>query len=150
MAGHSNYMKLQVLKLVFQKLFDGVVFNGGGTVSNLTVALHTADPGDAGTQATNEVTVGQDATYARQTVARSSGGWTVAQVGDVVTASLVADLAFPNTSAVGSGCTITHMSVGDGTNIWYSGTVVPNIILAATTAGQSVRLASGTTVATEN
>ena len=78
------------LELVFQNITvsgigsDGL--RGSTTAGTLSVALFTADPGEAGV-ATNEC---QYTSYARVTVARASGagGWTVA--GDTVT----------NTSAV--------------------------------------------------
>lgn len=44
------------------------------TAGSLYVSLHTADPGEAGDQSTNEVSYGS---YARVAVARSSAGWTV-------------------------------------------------------------------------
>ena len=43
-------------------------------LTNLYVALHTADPGESGTQSTNEISY---TSYARVAVARSSAGWTV-------------------------------------------------------------------------
>lgn len=88
--------------------------------ANITVALHTADPGEAGTQSTSEATYGA---YARQSVARTSGGWTVT----ANSVSPVANIDFPEAS---SGTeTITHFSTGSGvTNyLMHSGTVTPNI-----------------------
>ena len=41
---------------------------------NVFVALHTADPGEAGTQSTSEAAY---TGYGRATVARTSGGWTI-------------------------------------------------------------------------
>jgi hypothetical protein len=86
-------------------------------------ALHTADPGDAGTQSTSETTY---TSYARVNVNRNSGGWTV--TGGSV--SPVAAISFPAGSG-GSG-TITHWSTGKSgggaTPILYSGTVTPNIV----------------------
>ncbi len=73
--------------------------------TTLTVALHTADPGEAGDQTTNEATY---TGYARVTVARSSSGWTV--TGSSVTNA--AEIAFP--IATGGSETITHVSVGSG------------------------------------
>lgn len=70
---------------------------------SLYVALHTADPGAAGSQTTSEATYGS---YARVTVARSSAGWDV--VGQ--TASNDDLLQFPQCSS-GSN-TITHVSIG--------------------------------------
>jgi hypothetical protein len=70
---------------------------------NLFVALHTADPGEAGDQTTNEATY---TGYARVSVARDSGGWTVS--GN--RASNTAEITFAE--CTGGSNTITHVSVG--------------------------------------
>ncbi len=43
-----------------------------GSVTSLTIALHTADPGIGGSQSTNEASY---TSYARQSVSRTSGNW---------------------------------------------------------------------------
>jgi hypothetical protein len=71
---------------------------------SLYVALHTADPGEAGDQTTSEATY---TNYARQAVSRAgAAGWTVAtnQV------SNTAAITFPACGVTGN--TITHWSVG--------------------------------------
>ncbi len=69
----------------------------------LYVALHTADPGEAGTQTTSEA----DYTgYARVAVTRNGAGWSVS--GN--TASNAAEVTFPE--CTGGANTITHVSVG--------------------------------------
>ena len=92
-------------------------------VTNLYVSLHTADPGEAGDQTTNEATY---TSYARVAVARTSGGWTVS--GNSV--SPVSNINFP--AGTGGSGTVTHFAVGtaaSGTGkILYSGTVTPNIV----------------------
>lgn len=67
------------------------------------MALHTADPGEAGNQSTNETSY---TGYARVAVARSGAGWTV--TGNAVTNA--ATITF-GISTVGTP-TITHFSVG--------------------------------------
>ena len=47
--------------------------NGGASIS-IYVSLHTASPGEAGDQSTNEVA---GAFYARQSIYKGTGGWTV-------------------------------------------------------------------------
>lgn len=47
------------------------------TAQSLYVALHTANPGAAGSQGTSEVTWSGGTPYARVAVARTTGGWTV-------------------------------------------------------------------------
>jgi hypothetical protein len=101
-------------------------------LTNLYVALHTADPGAVGTEATNEISY---TGYARVAVARSVGGWTV--TGSSV--SPVAAVIFGVMTA-GAGGTVTHWSVGvasaGATKILYSGAVLPTILVAVTVTPQ--------------
>ena len=71
--------------------------------ANLFVSLHTADPGESGSQTTSEATY---TSYARVTVARSGAGWTVA-ANQAVNAALV---QFPQ--CTGGSNTITHAAIG--------------------------------------
>ncbi|HET6496896.1 MAG TPA: hypothetical protein VFH61_16190, partial [Thermoleophilia bacterium] len=45
--------------------------------TNIYIALHTGDPGEAGTQATSEAAYTGYSGAGRQAVARTTGGWTV-------------------------------------------------------------------------
>lgn len=117
--------------------FDGqllaLIFNGTGIpniadntatspLTNLWVALHTADPTAGGNQTSSECNY---TSYARVSVARSSSGWTVS--GSSV--SPVAQITFPQGTG-GSG-TAAFWSVGTaqtGTGeILYSGSITPTI-----------------------
>ena len=69
-----------------QFTFNNVTVPGIGTT--LFVALHTADPGEAGDQLTNEAAY---TGYTRTGVNRNSGGWTVA--GNAATNA--AEILFP-------------------------------------------------------
>ena len=118
----SNVFETDLLELIFNattiaNIADDTVTSPATT---LTIALHTADPGEGGDQTTNEATY---TSYVRVTVARTSGGWTVAS-GSV---SPVANITFA--TATGGTNTITHFSVGSGVSdqMMYSGTVTPNI-----------------------
>ncbi|MDO9712450.1 phage tail fiber protein [Paracraurococcus lichenis] len=133
------------LQLVFNNvnianIGDATGLRGSTTAGNLYVSLHTADPGETGTEATSEISY---TGYARQAVARSSAGWTV--TGNSV--SPTANIQFP-TSTGGTGGTATHWSVGvassGASTILYSGTITPNISVAA--GVQPILLASGTTI----
>lgn len=124
-----------------------LVFNGT-TIANiaantstspatqLTVALHTADPGESGTQSTNEIAY---TGYARAAVLRVATGWAV--TGNSV--SPVATISFP--SCTGGSGTVTHFSVGTGTGdkLLYSGTVTPNI---SVTTGVTPQLSTASTI----
>ncbi len=109
--------------------------------TNIAVALHTADPGTAGTQTTSEATYGS---YARVSVARTSGGWTVSGTGPA-SCSPVSNISFP-AGASGSG-TVTNFSTGKtgggATAILWSGTVTPNI---STGSGITPVLTTATTI----
>ena len=88
------------------------------------MALHTADPGEAGDQTTNETAY---TGYSRVAVNRNSGGWTV--TGNSV--SPAANIDFAECTA-SPGAAITHFSVGTGTGnkLLYKGTVTPNVTMA--------------------
>ena len=90
------------------------------------VGLHTADPGEAGTQSTSEIAY---TGYARVSVARTSGGWTVS--GNTV--SNTAAVNFPACTA-GSG-TATHFSIGTNAsgagNLLLSGALTGSLAISA-------------------
>ncbi|GAA2888075.1 hypothetical protein GGQ99_004791 [Aminobacter niigataensis] len=91
--------------------------------TNIHVAAHTADPGEAGDMTTSESAY---TSYARVNVARTSGGWTVT----ANSVSPFANIDFP--AGTGGSGTISHFSTGKtgggATAILFSGTVTPNIV----------------------
>lgn len=95
-----------VLKLIFQAVaIANIADNAAASpLTNLHVALHTADPGGAGTQSTSEISY---TGYARIAVARTAGGWNVTGI----VASPVAAIQFGEMTA-GTGGVATHFSVG--------------------------------------
>src|SRR3954471_18864344 len=72
--------------------------------TNIAMALHTADPGEAGTQSTSEAAY---TSYARVNVARTTTGFPAPSGGSV---SPGANVDFP--SCTGSTSTVTYMSAG--------------------------------------
>lgn len=128
-----------LLKLIFNAtaIADLAADDQSSPATTLTVALHTADPGEAGTQLTSEAAY---TNYARVTVARTTGGWTVT----TNSVSPVANIDFPSSGAAGT--TITHFSIGTGVSnkLLYKGTVTPNIAIGA--AGIIPRLTTASTV----
>ena len=114
------------LKLIFNATAIADLADNDATspATTLTLALHTADPGEAGTQATSETAY---TGYVRQTVARTAGGWTV--TGGSV--SPVANIDFPECTAAPGGA-LTHFSVGTGVanKLLYKGTLSPNVTMA--------------------
>lgn len=134
----SNTFETDLLELIFNgTTIPNIADDAGSSPAvNLSIALHTADPGDSGNQSTNEANY---TGYTRINVVRTAGGWTIAS-GSV---SPVADIVFP--TATGGSNTITHFSVGTGVgnNMLYSGTVTPNIVV---TSGVGPFLTTATTV----
>lgn len=107
MSAKSNTFENDLLQLIFNNvdiadIGDASGLQNSATAGSLYVALHTGDPGEAGTATTNESAYGS---YARVAVARTVGGWTVS--GN--TASNAALIQFPECTS-GSE-TITHLSV---------------------------------------
>lgn len=129
-----------LLKLIFNATAIANIADNAASapLTNLYVSLHTADPGEGGSQTTSEVAY---TSYARVAVARTSGGWTVTSN----SVSPAANIDFP-TGTGGSG-TATHFSVGTASSgagkLLYSGTVTPNI---ATGNGIIPRLTTATTI----
>lgn len=135
----TNTFENDILKLIFQAVaIAGLADNAASSpVTNLSVALHTADPGEAGDQTTNEVSY---TGYARVNVIRDATGWTV--TGNSV--SPAADIVYPPSTG-GTGGVVTHLSVGTGVSnkALYSGTVTPNITVAS---GVTPKLTTATVI----
>jgi hypothetical protein len=110
---------------------DATGLRGSSTAGSLYVSLHTADPGEAGDQTTNETSY---TSYARVPIARSGAGFTV--VANSV--SPAATISFP--ACTGGTATITHFGVGTAPSgageLLYSGTVTPNIAVSSTVTPQ--------------
>lgn len=119
----GNTFENDILKLIFQAIGIADLADNDATspATTLTVALHTADPGEAGNQSTNEISY---TGYARVAVARTAGGWTVTNN----SVSPVNPIDF-GVMTGGAGGVVTHFSVGTGVGnkLLYKGTVTPNI-----------------------
>lgn len=94
-------------------------------ITNVFVALHTADPGEAGDQTTSETNY---TGYSRVAVARGTGGWANA---NPMTNS--AAVVFGVMSS-GSPVTITHVSIGTLTSgagqILWKGALSGSVVIA--------------------
>ncbi|HYQ47139.1 MAG TPA: hypothetical protein VER11_34450 [Polyangiaceae bacterium] len=143
----SDTAELNMLKLLFNATaWANIADNAASSpLTNLFVALHTADPGDSGTQATSEATY---TSYARVSVARTTGGWTCSGTSpaQAVNAALI---AFP--ACTGGTNTITHVSLGVATSgataILYSGALSASLLVST---GITPQFAIGALVATED
>lgn len=115
-----------LLKLIFNATGIADLADNDATspATTLTVALHTGDPGEAGTQSTSETAY---TGYARIAVNRTSGGWVV--TGNSVSPAAVID--FGECTAA-PGAALTHFSIGTGVanKLLYKGTLTPNIVVA--------------------
>ncbi len=124
----SNYLENALLNLIFRATaIANLADNAAASpLTSLYWSLHTSDPGEAGVQNTNETTYGL---YARQAVARSTG----MSVSSAGVTSPVANVVFPaaNSPTLPTVQSITHFGIGQAvsgaTNLFYSGTVTPNI-----------------------
>jgi hypothetical protein len=100
---------------------DATGLPGSATAGSLFVSLHTADPGEAGTQATNETAY---TGYARVTGSSAAN---------------TALLTFPTVGATGS--TVTHFGIGvastGATQLLFSGALAASRVLATSDIPQA-------------
>ncbi len=140
MPAKSTSYASDLLKLLFNGTpIANVADNAASSpLTNISIALHTADPGVGGTQSTSECAY---TSYARVSVARSAGGFTVTGA----SASPVAAVTFPACTAGSETATYWSAGVtgGGGTKIFYRGPITPNIVIAA---GVTPQVAASTTV----
>lgn len=100
----SNTTENELALLIFNKTLPawlGALSSTGNT--DFYLSLHTADPGEAGNQTTNECAYGS---YARIPVVRTSSGWTVS--GNQAVNAALAQFA----EASSGSETITHVAIG--------------------------------------
>jgi hypothetical protein len=109
MSKLSDWAENKLLALLLQNIDWTNIGDAGGLLGsvadgNLYAALHTADPGDAGSQVTSEIAY---TGYARVAIARSAVGWDVtANEG-----SNAATILFPKMTG-GAGGTATWITIG--------------------------------------
>jgi hypothetical protein len=140
MPGKSDTFENEVLRLIFNGTAIANIADNAASapLTNLFVSLHTADPTDAGTQTSSEANY---TSYARVSVARTTGGWTV--TGNV--ARPFAAITFP--AATGGTSTVTHFAIGTAVSgagkILYAGAVSPTITV---TNGITPQLTTNTSI----
>jgi hypothetical protein len=136
----SNTTETALMALIFNATaWANYADNAAATPqTQIAYALHTADPGEAGTMSTSEAAY---TSYARGAINRNSGGHTVT----ANSVSPAANLDFA--AATGGSETETHFSTGKtgggAAAILFSGTVTPNI---AVSSGVTPRLTTATTI----
>lgn len=136
----GNTLENDLLKLIFNATaIANIADNAAASPNtNIYVGLHTADPGEAGSQTTNEAAYGS---YARVAVARTTGGWTVTNN----SVSPVANIDFP--AATSGSETETYFHTGKSSSaagvLHYSGAISPTI---AVSSGVTPRLTTATAI----
>ncbi len=129
----SNDCENSLLLLLFNNttfaaIGDATGIVGSTAAGSLYVSLHTADPGEAGTQATSETVY---TNYARVAVARSAAGWTVSGTAPTQVANAAA-VNFPTGGA--TGATVTHFGVGavntGATVLLFSGALTSSLAVS--------------------
>lgn len=102
-AAEAALLDLLFLNVDWANIGDASGLQNSATAGSFYISLHTADPGEAGDQSTNEASY---TGYARVAVARTGGGWTR-------TTSTVANTALVQfAQCTGGSSTVTHFGIG--------------------------------------
>lgn len=102
-AAEANLLNLLFLNIDWANIGDAGGLQNSATAGNFYVSLHTADPGESGTQSTSETAY---TSYARVAVARAGGGWTLTSQ----TISNTALVQFPQ--CTGGTSTVSYFGIG--------------------------------------
>lgn len=136
----GNTFENDLLKLIFNATAIANLADNAASspLTSLYVSLHTADPGEAGSQTTSECAY---TSYARVAVARTGGAWTVT----ANSVSPAANIDFP--AATGGSQTATYFAVGTASTgtgkLLYSGAISPTIAIST---GVTPRLTTATAI----
>ena len=127
----TNAFETALLNLYFLNTDHAAVGDTAGLQNSLVagsfyVSLHTADPGEAGTQTTSETAY---TNYARVAVARTGAGWTIA-AGNASNTAAVAFAACGVTGAV-----LTHFGIGSDLttagNLFFKGALTSSLTVSS-------------------
>lgn len=102
-TAEAALLDLLFLNVDWANIGDAAGLQNSAAAGSFYISLHTADPGEAGSQTTNEVAY---TSYARVAVNRTAGGWTRS----TSTMSNTALVQFPQ--ATGGTATATHFGIG--------------------------------------
>ena len=127
----TNAFETALLTLYFNNtdhanIGDAAGLQNSTAAGSFYVSLHTADPGEAGSQNTTEATY---TPYARVAVARSGAGWTIS-------GNNVSNTAAITFAACSSGSdTITHFGIGSDAsgvgNLFFKGALTASRNISA-------------------
>ena len=127
----TNAFETALLTLYFNNtdhanIGDAAGIQNSATAGSFYISLHTADPGETGTQTTSEATY---TSYARVAVARSGAGWTISGAN----VSNAAAVNFP--AATGGANTITHFGIGSDLttagNLFFKGALSASLAVSS-------------------
>jgi hypothetical protein len=102
-TAEANLLNLIFLNIDWANIGDAAGLQNSAAAGSFYVSLHSADPGESGTQSTSEVAY---TSYARVAVARTAGGFTLT----TSTISNTALVQFPQ--CTGGSATATHFGIG--------------------------------------
>lgn len=108
MASLAAGSQSSILQLLFQAVtWTSIAQNTTSSpATNIYVSLHNADPGENGSQSTNETGY---TNYSRVAVVRTSAGWSVSGTAPAI-ATNVSAVTFPQCGTTGD--TLTHFGLG--------------------------------------
>lgn len=102
-AAEAALLDLLFLNTDWANIGDAAGLQNSAAAGSFYISLHTADPGEAGDQSTNEASY---TGYARVAVNRTAGGWTR-------TVSTMANTALVQfAQCTGGSATVTHFGIG--------------------------------------
>ena len=102
-AAEANLLNLLFLNVDWANIGDAAGLQNSAAAGSFYISLHTADPGEAGTQTTNEISY---TGYARVAVNRAGSGWTL-------TAQTISNAALVQfAQCTGGSGTATHFGIG--------------------------------------
>lgn len=131
----TNAFETALLQLIFTNtdlanVGDAAGLQNSAAAGSFYISLHTADPGETGTQSTSEVTYGA---YARQPVARSVAGWTVS--GNNVSNAAAVTFPVATSPASASPEVATHFGIGSAVsgagNLFFKGALNASLGISA-------------------
>jgi hypothetical protein len=125
-AAEANLLNLLFLNTDWANIGDAAGLQNSAADGSFYISLHTADPGEAGTQSTNETSY---TSYARVAVNRTAGGFTLT----AQTISNTALVQFPQ--CTGGTATVTHFGIG--TDLSGTGNLIMSGSLTAALAVSS-------------
>lgn len=125
-AAEQAFLDLLFINTNWANIGDATGLRGSTANGSFYVSLHTADPGESGSQTTNETSY---TSYARVAVTRDGTGFS--RAGSTI--SNVGSITFPQ--CTGSTATITHFGIG--TDLSGGGNLIMKGALSASLAVSS-------------